>query len=180
VAWLRGVLERYEYRVLMINERRTSKACADCGSKLGIYAVNEHMYTTDSPRPWRVERDKSNRRRHVTLHGLVRCSHCGLAHCRDANAVRNMIDLVAAALRNQPRPAYLDTMREAPKAKEWQMRYKPRDQRDPGKPRVHSRGERRRVKQRAEKAAERAAAERERDAARRSKRRRIAREARAA
>jgi len=156
------MLQQHHYRVIMFDEKRTSKACADCGINKGLYAVNEAMYTTDSPRPWRVEPDKFDkdglpRRCRQAMHGLTRCTNCGLAHCRDDNAVRNMRVLVRAALRNEPRPAYLDSLEKVPEAKAWKAKYKSRARRTTKKPRAHSRNQRLCIKERAKEAAKRAA-----------------------
>jgi len=155
---MRQLLERNHYQVVMIGERRTSKACFECGVGKGVYAINTPMYTTDSTRPWRVEPgqfedDGKPVRCRIVLHGQIRCSCCGLARCRDLNAVRNMLVIVEAALNNEPRPEYLASMEATPATKPWTKRHKPRERSTTTKPVAHSRNERRRIKSRAQVAA---------------------------
>ena len=141
----------------MTEENRTSKACWHCGTRDGVYAINEPAFTTTSPRPWRVEEDASGARHRcrVALHGLVRCQRCGKAHCRDRNSVENMAQLVKNGLRGDPRPEYLkdkapETVRTCKNP--WQgKKFKPRQPRAAetrGRPVEHSRGERLRNKRR--------------------------------
>ena len=98
------MFRRAGYKVLLLNEHRTSSTCPHCHGDLETFKRREN------PKPW-----KRNR---VIVHGLLRCQseecqqRCGYRQRywdRDDAATLNMLDLVFWKMEGRPgRPPWLD------------------------------------------------------------------------
>ena len=102
---MRDVFRRHGYKVLLIDERLTSKRCCKC--KNGE-SNNEYSWQTrQDPRPWMQGKTQ-------TVWELSRCTKCGVIHNRDTNAVKNMREIIRACRNGQERPSYLTTKTSNP------------------------------------------------------------------
>jgi hypothetical protein len=97
---LREALRRRGYRVLLVDEYRTSVQCSKCqaeGARCEKFLPRKHPDTRkpESERPIRL------------VHGLLRCQSCSRLWNRDVNGAINMARLTRCALAGKPRPDYL-------------------------------------------------------------------------
>jgi hypothetical protein len=92
---LRDVLRRAGYRVLLVDEFRTSIQCSSCQAPEAV--CSEFLRRSDED-AW-------------LDHGLLRCQSCKRRWKRDANGAANMARLTRAALAHEARPAYLSRQR---------------------------------------------------------------------
>jgi len=93
---LRDILRRAGYRVLLVDEFRTSIQCSSC-QKPDATCIKFLRRCADE-KAW-------------LDHGLLRCQSCKRRWKRDANGAANMERLTRAALAREPRPAYLSRQR---------------------------------------------------------------------
>jgi len=108
---LRYQLHRLGFRVLLLDEYRTSSSCPDCFAN-----INNHCIKRQSPRPWRRKFGE------VWVHGLVECdSRPCMAECgdrtkkwnRDLLAVSNFRRIWNAYIHGRERPDDLRPRRHA-------------------------------------------------------------------
>jgi hypothetical protein len=101
----RQTLRRGGYRVLLVDEHRTSVQCSHCQQD----AAKCHKFLPST------RRDRNGRC--WLVHGLLLCQQCRRPWNRDANASLNIARLAKTALAGLPRPEYLQRSREARKRK---------------------------------------------------------------
>ena len=97
---LRETLRRRGYRVLLVDEYRTSVQCSKCqaeGARCEKFLTRKHPDT----------RKPESERRIRLVHGLLRCQSCSRLWNRDVNGAVNMARLTRCALEGKPRPGYL-------------------------------------------------------------------------
>ena len=92
----RATLRRAGYRVLLVDEFRTSIQCSSCQKPDAT--CTKFLRRSDDENAW-------------LDHGLLRCQSCKRRWKRDANGAANMARLTVAALAHQARPAYLSRQR---------------------------------------------------------------------
>jgi len=93
---LRKVLRKARYKVLLVDEFRTSRVCSEYMDESG---VSEKFRRVSSPRPWRSGK--------VVCSGLLRCQTCQRLWSRDLSAATNIYSTAWSALHGYERPAYL-------------------------------------------------------------------------
>ncbi|HEX5486026.1 MAG TPA: zinc ribbon domain-containing protein [Limnobacter sp.] len=91
----RETLRKGGYRVLLVNEFRTSLQCSHCKQE----GATCHKFLRST------QVDGQGRRR--LIHGLLLCQQCKRPWNRDRNASINLARLTQAALKGLPRPEYL-------------------------------------------------------------------------
>jgi hypothetical protein len=101
----RETLRRGGYRVLLVDEHRTSVQCSHCQQD----DAKCHKFLPST------RRDRNGRC--WLVHGLLLCQQCRRPWNRDANASLNIERLAKTALAGLPRPEYLQRSREARKRK---------------------------------------------------------------
>ena len=93
----RKVLRKAGYVVLLVDECRTSKSCANPLCKDGTC---ETFKTRTNPRPYMRTKIPI-----VTVHGLLTCQGCSTLWNRDVLASINMVKIAMAASKGEARPA---------------------------------------------------------------------------
>ena len=93
---LRKILRKAGYKVLLVDEFRTSRMCNHCQEEDGVC---EKFRRVKNPRPYRGG--------NITCNGLLRCRTCKRLWNRDLNAAINIYNIAFNALNYHPRPFYL-------------------------------------------------------------------------
>lgn len=93
---MRQLFRRAGYRVLLVDEFRTSCRCHDCGG------VCEKFIYAPNPRPWKREKKPI-----VKRHGILRCSSCSRTWNRDCNGALNIMKIAQCVRSNVSRPDYM-------------------------------------------------------------------------
>jgi hypothetical protein len=96
---LRETLRRGGYKVLLVDEFRTTKQCAHCQVEGAQCETFLRM-----PNPNKKKRAAGEER---LVHGLLLCQQCKRRWTRDRNAAVNIARLTRLALAGLPRPPYL-------------------------------------------------------------------------
>ena len=95
----RTLFRRAGYKVLLVDEFRTSCRCSACDG----HGVCSTFRWCQNPRPYREGR--------ILRHGLVKCQTCSRLWNRDVNAASNIWKIAHNAILGRDRPDYLQRAR---------------------------------------------------------------------
>ena len=94
----RKMIAKRGYKVVLVDEYRSSKHCSNCGAH-GEMGVNEQFL--------RIEHPNDNKTGTVLSWAILRCTSCGMFWNRDRNAAINLWRIARSELDGNGRPADL-------------------------------------------------------------------------
>eukprot|EP01135_Chromosphaera_perkinsii_P010845 Nk52_evm2s2256 gene=Nk52_evmTU2s2256 len=92
----RQIFKKAGYKVFLVDEHRTSKACLSCGND--CFTCLERL----SPKPWKQRKGET-----IKVNGLLRCQICSCVFNRDHQGSVNQYEASLCALQNLERPLKL-------------------------------------------------------------------------